>query len=311
MYFLGMVWNPDKTLIEIGSFGIRYYSLMWLLAFLSGYYIMKRIFKRENQPQERLDSLFVYTLVATLLGARLGEVFFYSWDSYKDNLWEIFLPFKLDPFEFTGFAGLASHGAAIGIIIAMYLYKRKYRDLKVSWILDRIVIPVAFGGIFIRIGNFINSEIVGKVVSSDFSLGVKFIQRDISEGRAMRITGEENPKKAYDLIEHDPGLLQYLNEVPARHPVQLYEASGYVLVFLILWWVYWKTEKRKQPWFIFGLFLVQLWSVRFVMEFFKASQDGFGDGDNGVLSTGQWLSIPFILVGLYLLFRNRNVTQKV
>ena len=169
-----MIWNPSEG-INIGSFTIRYYSLMFVIAFGLGWYIMKRIFEKENEPIEKLDTLFIWTVVATLLGARLGHVFFYDWEYYRNNVLEILLPFKFSPnFEFTGFQGLASHGAAIGIIVGMYLYRRKYNYKSLLWILDRVVISVASGAVFIRIGNFINSEIIGKVTDSNF--GVRFSQ---------------------------------------------------------------------------------------------------------------------------------------
>jgi len=118
-----MIWNPSEG-ITIGSFTLRFYSLMFVIAFALGYYIMKKVYERENRSQDELDKLFFYTFIATLLGARLGHVFFYDWDYYQNHLSEILLPFRLDPFEFTGFAGLASHGAAVGIILAMFFYSR-------------------------------------------------------------------------------------------------------------------------------------------------------------------------------------------
>ncbi|WP_340075042.1 prolipoprotein diacylglyceryl transferase [Leptobacterium sp. I13] len=304
MYFLGITWNPDKALFEIGSFQLRYYSLMFVIAFSLGWYIMKRIFTREGQSLEKLDSLFVYSVIATLLGARLGHVFFYDWAYFKDHLLEIILPFRFSPtFEFTGFSGLASHGAAIGIIIAMYLYRRKYPELKLSWILDRIVIPVASGAVFVRIGNFMNSEINGKEVDADFPLGVRFVQDAISEREAFQITGERNISEAYNLIVSDPRFADTLNTIPFRHPAQLYEAFSYIFVFLILWFVYRKTDKKDKPFFLFGLFLVLLWTVRFFVEFVKTSQGGFESVFNNALSTGQLLSIPFIIAGLYFMFK--------
>ncbi|NAS32474.1 prolipoprotein diacylglyceryl transferase [Flavobacteriaceae bacterium R38] len=306
MYFLGITWNPDKALLEIGNFQLRYYSLMFVIAFSLGWYLTKKIFNRENQPLEKLDSLFIYMAVSILIGARLGHVFFYDWSYFSQHPEEILLPFRFSPkFEFTGFSGLASHGAAIGVIIAMYLYRRKYPDLKLSWILDRVVIAVSSGAIFVRLGNFMNSEINGKVVDESFPLGVRFVQDQISESQAMRLTNTNKASEAYDLIVNDPRFVDTLNSVPFRHPAQLYESFSYIFVFLILWFVYWKTEKRKQPFYLFGLFLVLLWTVRFIVEFVKQSQGGFG-GDT--LSTGQLLSIPFIIAGLYFMFKPQNKT---
>ncbi|WP_340202165.1 prolipoprotein diacylglyceryl transferase [Ascidiimonas sp. W6] len=305
MYFLGITWNPDKALFEIGSFQLRYYSLMFVVAFGLGWYLMKGIFDREKQPIERLDTLFVYMVVSILIGARLGHVFFYDWDYFQDHLLEIILPFRFEPkFTFTGFTGLASHGAAIGVIVAMYLYQKKFPDIKLSWILDRVVIPVALGGVFVRLGNFMNSEINGKVVEDSYPLGVRFLQDEISPREAIQITGEKSVSVAYDLIASDPTYADILNGLAYRHPAQLYEAFFYIFVFIILWFVYWKTEKRKQPWFLFGLYLTLLWTVRFFVEFVKETQGGFESAFNQALSTGQLLSIPFVIAGIYFMFKS-------
>lgn len=267
MHYLSIVWDPSEG-IDLGFFVIRYYSLMFVVAFTLGWFIMKRIFNNENEPQEKLDSLFIYMVIATLVGARLGHVIFYQTELFAQDPLSVFLPFRFVPeFEYTGFQGLASHGAAIGIIIAMLIFSKKVMKKPVLWVLDRIVIAVACGGIFVRIGNFINSEIIGKPTGSDF--GVIFTQ---------------------------------LGEDFARHPAQLYEAAGYTIVFLVLWYIYWKTEKRKYLGYIFGLFLILLWTVRFLVEFVKEAQ--VGERANWILNTGQWLSIPFIIAGVYLMLRS-------
>src|SRR5690606_17249112 len=150
MLFNKIYWNPSEG-IDLGFFVIHYYSLMFVVAFTLGWYLMKSIYEREGVSLEKLDSLFIYTVLATLIGARLGHVIFYDCDYFQHNLLEIFLPVRFEPeFEFTGFRGLASHGAAIGIIIAMYMYCRNVLHKPVLWVLDRIVIPVACGGIFVR-----------------------------------------------------------------------------------------------------------------------------------------------------------------
>ncbi|MEC8090278.1 MAG: prolipoprotein diacylglyceryl transferase [Bacteroidota bacterium] len=264
-------WAPNETIFKIGSFGLHYYSLMFVIAFAVGFYMMKKFYRHEKVSEEYLEPLFIFTIVGTLLGARLGEVFFYNWDYYQNNLVEILLPIKVTPdgLEFTGFRGLASHGAAIGIITSLYLYQRKYFYRPLLWVLDRLCITVAFAGIFIRIGNFFNSEIVGIYSNSDF--GVVFLNR---------------------------------GEVLPRHPVQLYESFGYLVVFLILRHLYWNTNRKDQTGFLFGAFFVLLFGVRFIAEFVKESQGGF-ETSLGFLSTGQWLSIPLILVGFYLLRRAR------
>jgi prolipoprotein diacylglyceryl transferase len=265
MHFLSFVWDPS-TGLDLGIITLHYYSLMFVIAFGLGWFIMKRIYVREGVDLEKLDSIFIYAVVATLIGARLGHVFFYDWDYFQHHLLEIFLPFKLNPFKFTGFSGLASHGAAIGIIIAMYIYSKKVIQKPLLWVLDRVVIPVASGAVFVRIGNFFNSEIIGQPTNSDY--GVVFTQ-----------LGEDFP----------------------RHPTQLYESGAYLLVFLLLWFLYWKTNKREKQGYLFGLFLVLLWSVRFLVEFIKENQVDFEE--TMALNMGQWLSIPFIILGLYFMFR--------
>ncbi|MBL6646723.1 MAG: prolipoprotein diacylglyceryl transferase [Flavobacteriaceae bacterium] len=283
MVLLKFNWAPDEVFIKIGSLGIHYYSLMFIIAFAIGYYIMKKMYKNEGVSDHFLEPLFIYTVLGTLIGARLGEVFFYNWDYFQDHLVEILLPVKevtdgsmlfglIQGWEFTGYRGLASHGAAIGIITAMILYRKKYPYKTVIWILDRIVIPVSFGAIFIRIGNFFNSEIVGKYTGSNF--GVVFENR---------------------------------GEILPRHPAQLYESLGYVFVFLILRHMYWNTQRKDQSGFLFGAFLALMFSVRFVVEFVKESQGGF-ESALGLLSTGQWLSIPLILTGLIFAYRAQKNT---
>ena len=268
MHLLSFTWNPDQVLLDLGFFQLRYYSLMFVIAFSLGWFIMKKIYKNENQSEEALDSLFIYTVLATLIGARLGHFLFYEPSVFITDPLSIILPVEFSPeFKLTGFRGLASHGAAIAIIIAMYYYSKKVLHKPLLWILDRIVIPVAIGGVFVRFGNFFNSEIIGKPTNSDY--GVVFAQ-----------LGESFP----------------------RHPAQLYEAAGYIIVFIVLWYFYWKTDKSNKSGYIFGLFLILLWTVRFIAEFYKKSQGGF-ESELGLLSTGQWLSIPFILVGIYFMFR--------
>lgn len=266
LLFSAIRWNPSEGL-DLGFFKLHYYSLMFLIAFSLGWYVMKSIYTREGISIEKLDSLFIYTVLATLIGARLGHVIFYDWEYFQNHLLEIFLPVRFEPeFEFTGFRGLASHGAAIGIIVAMYLYAKRVLQKPVLWILDRIVIPVASGAIFVRIGNFINSEIIGKPTNSDYGV-----------------------------------IFEKLGEDFARHPAQLYESACYLAIFLILWFIYWKTEKRFKTGYIFGLFLVLLWTVRFFVEFVKEPQ--VGERANWLLNTGQWLSIPFVIAGLYFMYR--------
>ena len=303
---LSLVWNPSEG-IDLGFFMIRYYSLMFVIAFGLGWYLMKHIFVREGETIEKLDSLFIWTVLATLAGARLGHVLFYDWEYFRNNILEIFLPVKFEPsFHFTGFTGLASHGAAIAIILAMYFYSKKILQKPQLWILDRIVIPVASGAIFVRIGNFFNSEIIGKETSSSF--GIKFVRDYFSPRDAVNATQISDPKEAYAAITTNPKFTTLLEQVPAKHPTQLYEAFCYVFVFAILFFLYWKTEARKKPGYLFGLFLVLLFSVRIVVESVKESQGGF-ESALGLFSTGQWLSIPFIVTGLYFVFTAKQTKE--
>lgn len=294
-----MIWNPSEG-IDLGFFVIRYYSLMFVIAFGLGWYIMKRIFENEGESIEKLDTLFIWTVVATLVGARLGHVFFYDWEYFRNHPSEILLPFRFNPkFEFTGFQGLASHGAAISIIITMYFYSSKVIKRPMLWVLDRVVIPVASGAVFVRLGNFFNSEIVGKETNSTY--GVKFVRDFYSSKDAVSATKIQNPNDAYHAIVNDPQFASLLDKVPTKYPAQLFEAGLYVFVFAILFFLYWKTKTAEKHGLLFGYFLVLLWSVRFVVEYVKESQHGIEEYF-GLLSTGQWLSIPFILVGIYYIF---------
>ncbi|MEM9679996.1 MAG: prolipoprotein diacylglyceryl transferase [Bacteroidota bacterium] len=299
MYVLKFVWNPSKG-IDLGFFTLHYYSMMWIIAFVVGLYIMKRIYKHEGQSSESLDSLFIYSVLGIMIGARLGHVIFYQPELFKEDFFSVFLPFSFkDGFRFTGFAGLASHGAAIAMIISMYLYNKRVLKKSVLWILDRIVVPVASGAAFVRLGNFINSEIIGK--PTDSGLGVQFVQDHYPGYKATKLTGLKDPSEAYNAIVSQPEFASLLEAVPFRHPSQLYEAFSYVFVFIILLYFYWRTKKAQQEGFLFGMFLVFLWTIRFFVEFLKEPQGEefltiFG------LNTGQLLSIPFILIGLYFMF---------
>jgi phosphatidylglycerol:prolipoprotein diacylglycerol transferase len=304
---LNIVWNPSEG-IDLGFFIIRFYSLMFVIAFGLGWYIMKHIFDRENISIDKLDSLFVWTVLATLIGARLGHVFFYDWEYYRNNLAEIILPFRFNPkFEFTGYQGLASHGATISIIIAMYFFSKKVLHKPLLWILDRVVIPCASGAIFVRLGNFFNSEIVGKETTSAF--GIRFIRDQFTPREAVNATQLPTPKEAYHAIATNPQYANLLEQVPAKHPAQLYEAFCYIFVFVVLFFLYWKTDTRKKSGFLFGLFLILLFSVRIVVESVKESQGGFESDLGNILSTGQWLSIPFIIVGLYFVFTAKKTSE--
>lgn len=258
-------WDADPVIFWItDSFPLKYYGAFFACGLLLGYAIVRNIYKKENLSLDNLDSLLVYVIVGTILGARLGHCFFYEPSYFLQHPIEILLPIQkvAGVYKFVGYQGLASHGGSIGVLTAMVLYCRKYK-VKFLWLLDKMAIGVPVTGAFIRFGNFMNSEIYGK--PTDGNWGVVF-QRD-------------------DLIP--------------RHPTQLYEAFAYLLIFVILLTMY-KSEKiRKADGLIFGYFLMLLFLARFIIEFFKENQEAF---ENSMLiNMGQILSIPFILIGLGLI----------
>jgi len=263
MTLLSIVWDIPKGINVFGFFEIRYYSLMFALAYVLGYQIMKKIFLEEKIKEEYLDSLFVYTMISMIIGARLGHVFFYGWDYYSQNLGEIFQIWK---------GGLASHGAAIAMILTFIYYSKYVIKKPALWLLDRMAITVALAGIFIRLGNLINSEIIGK--ATDLPWAFVFKNAWIA----------------------DP--------MTPRHPAQIYESIGYLIVFAILWFVFFKTDKKKYLGYTFGVFLTLLWSVRFLVEFVKENQEAFEQGM--VLNMGQLLSIPLVLIGVYLTYSSKK-----
>ncbi|MDE3000624.1 MAG: prolipoprotein diacylglyceryl transferase [Gemmatimonadota bacterium] len=247
-------WSADPEIFRIGPVVLRWYSLCFLVTFVLGYFIMRRMFRLEEKSAKDLDSLVNHMVLGTLIGARLGHCLFYDPVFYLTNPIEIFKIWR---------GGLASHGAAIGIFAALYLYARNRPDQSYLWILDRIVVTVALGGFFIRIGNFFNSEIYG--IPTDLPWAVVF---------------------------------SHVDAVP-RHPAQLYESLAYGLIFVFLYAVCSKLRARTPPGLLLGLFLVTVFSFRVVVEFVKVRQAAYGHGFP--LSVGQWLSVPLILMGIVLL----------
>ena len=235
---------------------------------------MKKMYVKENVPTERLETMLFYIVLSTLIGARLGHVVFYDWEYYQSHLLEIFLPIEklTNGYTFTGFRGLASHGAAIGILSGIIVYQKVYKEKTLLWILDRLIIPTTLGAAFVRIGNFFNSEIVGTYTGNNF--GVVFVNR-----------GENLP----------------------RHPAQLYEAVCYLIIFFILFQIY-KTEYKNKSGFLLGLFMLTLFSIRFFVEFIKESQGGF-ETLLPLFSTGQWVSIPLIVSGIVVLIRSISISK--
>lgn len=259
-------WNIDPEIFNLfGIISIRYYGILFVSGLIIGYLIVKQIFKKENESIESLDKITLYIFIGTILGARLGHCIFYEPEYYLSNPLEIFLPIRKGingGFEFTGFQGLASHGGAIGVLIAIILGCKKI-NLNLLWFLDRVAIAVPITGAFIRFGNFMNSEIIGKPTNSNY--GIVFERVDL---------------------------------LP-RHPTQLYEAFSYILIFGLLYLLYRKYISRFENGFIFGLFMFLLFTARLVIEFYKINQVEFESGM--IINMGQILSIPFIICGMILM----------
>jgi len=223
------------------------------MAFLLGLFIMRWIYSKEGFKAERVDQLFMYMFFSTIIGARLGHCLFYDPVYYLSNPLEILMVWH---------GGLASHGAAIGIITGLYIYSKKNPDLGYAWVIDRTVIVVALAGFFIRMGNLFNSEIIGIPTNSDW--GFIFTRVDL---------------------------------VP-RHPAQFYEAVAYLIIFVVLFLIYNKHFQKLKDWFLLGLFLVLVFGFRFFVEFIKENQVGFEE--SMVLNMGQILSIPAVIAGVVM-----------
>lgn len=261
---LSIVWNFDPVFISIGSFDIRYYGVMWALAILIGAKFFDNFCKREGLPSSVSESVFVYGTLATILGARIGHCLFYDTMEYVSRPWTIITGFRD--------GGMASHGAAIGLLIGLWLFSRKNR-LPYVWSLDRIMIPVGIGGAIVRMGNLFNSEIFGR--ATELPWGFEFV-------RSSKWVREYAPA--------------------AVHPTQIYEALCYLLTFGILCWLYYKKDMgRRRPGVLFGIGLIGTFLTRFFLEFIKTEQEAFEVG--WWLYMGQWLSIPFIVLGVWMLWQ--------
>jgi len=265
---------------------------MWLLGYLIGLKILERMFKHEKVPMEWADKTFMYVLIGGILGARIGHCFFYDWAYYSQNPIEILYIWQ---------GGLASHGGAIGIIIAAYILSKKVTKKSILWIVDRIAVPTSFAGGLIRLGNLFNSEIVGKETTS--SIGFKFIRHDIPVNWAVEQTGKSSVNDAYDAIVNNPAFADVLVSVPVRYPTQLIEAVAYFIIFILMMLLYWKTNAKNLLGFLVGTFFVTIFGARFFIEYLKIEQGGT-DSNLGMFNMGQYLSIPLVLIGLYLILRH-------
>jgi phosphatidylglycerol---prolipoprotein diacylglyceryl transferase len=258
-------WNVDPEIFRVGFFAVRWYGLLFASGFLIGYYIGEKMLKSEGVGMKWIDSLFFYIIIATIVGARLGHVFFYGWDYYSQHPGEIFKVWH---------GGLASHGGAIGIFTALYIHSKLVTKRTMFWAADRIVVPTALVGAFIRLGNLMNSEIYG--IETSLPWGFIF---------------ERNA------------------ETVAKHPTQLYEAIFYIISFGILMYMYWRTRSKNRPGLILGAFFILIFLSRFFIEFIKEDQEAFEAGM--MLNMGQWLSIPFVLGGIYLIYRALNRPEQI
>jgi len=262
MFFGAINWDMNPEIFRIGGFAVRWYGLLFASGFFFGYLIFMKFFKKEGLQMDLLDKLTIYMALGTVIGARLGHCLFYEPDFYLKNPVEMLKIWR---------GGLASHGAAIGILIALAIWSSKFKKPfnrvtdRFIWILDRIVIVVALAGAFIRLGNLMNSEIYG--VETALPWGFVFIRN--------------------------------LETVP-KHPTQIYEALTYLLVFILLYRIYWHQDAKPRPGMLFGLFLLLVFGMRFLIEFIKEDQVAFESGM--MLNMGQWLSIPFFLTGAGFLY---------
>lgn len=291
MNLLYITWNFNPSVIP--SYDVpRWYGLMWLLGYLIGLKILERMFKHEKVPMEWADKTFMYVLIGGILGARIGHCFFYDWAYYSQNPIEILYIWQ---------GGLASHGGAIGIIIAAYILSKKVTKKSILWIVDRIAVPTSFAGGLIRLGNLFNSEIVGKETTS--SIGFKFIRHDIPVNWAVEQTGKSSVNDAYDAIVNNPAFADVLVSVPVRYPTQLIEAVAYFIIFILMMLLYWKTNAKNLLGFLVGTFFVTIFGARFFIEYLKIEQGGT-DSNLGMFNMGQYLSIPLVLIGLYLILRH-------
>lgn len=258
MNLLYLTWDVDPRVISDWNTP-RWYGIMWVLGLYLGFLVIKKMFKAEKVPDTWLDKIFIYTILGAIIGARLGHCLFYQPDYYLSNPIEILKIWE---------GGLASHGGVAGIIISSIIYSRRVSKRSLFWILDRLAVPTALAGCFIRLGNLFNHEIVG--IPTDLPWGVHFTLNDA--------------------------------EIIPRHPAQVYEALAYLLIFGVMMYLFWKTNAARLKGFLIGAFFVMVFTGRFLIEFVKEHQEGI-DQKLDVINMGQILSIPLILLGLFLVLR--------
>lgn len=262
-------WNPDIIAFSIGSLEVRWYSLLWAVGLAAAYAIVFRLYRRQGIPQEKFDPLFFYCFIGILAGARLGHCLFYEPGYFLTHPVEMFLPVRhtIEGWKWTGYSGLASHGGTLGLILALWLYVR-HTKVNLMRVLDNIAIATPLTACCIRLGNLMNSEIVGKPTGTDY-------------GFVFERLGESFP----------------------RHPGQLYEAAAYFVFFLVGLWLYRRYRERVGTGFFFGWCLTSIFAFRFGVEFFKDVQESWEVSMVSAigLNQGQLLSIPFVALGIYCL----------
>ena len=273
---LFITWNPSLEVFSIGALSMRWYSLMWLIGLAMAYLMVRWLYKKQGIANEKFEPLFIYCFMGILVGARLGHCIFYQPDyfltSWKGVI-EMLLPIKIDAmggWHMIGYQGLASHGGTLGLIITLLLYVRRFK-VPVWTVLDNIAIATGITACCIRIGNLMNSEIVGKITDESLPWAFWFVQND----------GPQN--------------------IVLRHPGQLYEAIAYALLFGLMFWLYKKMPQRVGTGFYFGLCLAYIFTFRFFIEYFKEVQEAFEEGLP--FDMGQILSIPFIIIGVYCMVK--------
>ena len=269
------VWSPDTELFSLFGMPLRYYSIMWGIGLALGYFVVMKLYKKQNIPDKIFEPLWAYCFFGILLGSRLGHCLFYEPEYYLSHPLEMILPFKIGAggsFTFTGYAGLASHGGTLGLMIVLCIYA--YRNKINLWtVLDNIAIATPIVACFIRIGNFMNSEIIGKPTNADW--GVVFSDVDMMP----------------------------------RHPAQLYEAFAYLIIFVLGLVIYRKKGTDIHRGFYFGFCLTAIFLFRFFVEFWKERQVDFES--DMILDMGQLLSIPFIIIGLFCMFYKKIDTIRI
>lgn len=256
-------WDISPEIVRLGPLEVRWYGLLWAISFIVGYQLISYIFRTENRSQKDVESITIWMVVGTVIGARLGHCLFYEPEYYLSNPLEMLKVWE---------GGLASHGAALGNLISIYIFS-KIKKIDFIWTLDRVAIAIAPGAFFVRLGNFMNSEILG--TEANIPWAVVFAKHDL---------------------------------IP-RHPAQMYEGLCYLAIFIFLFIKYRKLKGNFPPGLFFGLFLTMVFSARFIIEFFKMDQTDFEAGL--LLNMGQILSIPFVIVGLIFFFRARASKTKI